>query len=231
MVRTLYLGLEPSREPSFEGVHFPIITIEPLPLESPGIQAALAEWPHYTLLIFTSKIAVHLWQQYLKASRHSIQELASDTLTVAVGRVTASHLEELGFPNLIVAEQETAEGVIARLQTLSLRNPYILWPHSALSRPILNQFFESQGWRYRECVLYHTVPSQSIPLPDPSAFDQIVFTSPSTVDAWMARYGALPTTVKLIAIGPITQARLYHWIYSLKVSSPLAVANTASFDL
>jgi uroporphyrinogen-III synthase len=39
-------------------------------------------------------------------------------------------------------------------------------------------------------------------------FDEIVFTSPSTVAAFKEIFGALPRGKKLVAIGPITEEAL-----------------------
>ncbi len=208
MQQTLYLGLEPSRDPSFQGVHFPIITIKPFPIESPDIQDTLTDLEHFTLLIFTSKIAVQLFHHLLEISNRSIHSLSTSIKIVAVGKVTATYLDKFGFSHVSTAKEETAEGVVELLSQLNLDNPYILWPHSALSRPVLPEFFESRGWRYKECILYDTVTSQANPLPDLSQFHTIVFTSPSTVDAFLVRYGAIPLEKQLVALGPITQERL-----------------------
>jgi uroporphyrinogen-III synthase len=56
--------------------------------------------------------------------------------------------------------------------------------------------------------LYDTVTQKLEPKPDLNHVQEIVFTSPSTVLAFLEIFGALPKGKKLIAIGPITQQQL-----------------------
>jgi uroporphyrinogen-III synthase len=59
--------------------------------------------------------------------------------------------------------------------------------------------------------LYDTVPNDSVDKKvggDLSGVDEVVFTSKSTVDAWLAVYGAMPPKEKCVSLGDVTQAHI-----------------------
>lgn len=120
-------------------------------------------------------------------------------MPIAVGQKTA---EALGRPCL-VAEEETAEGVIKILKTLN--DPYVLYPHSARSRSVISEYLTDI--RHKEIIAYDTVSQVPFDPPPLDPFDEIFFTSPSTVDAFLEIYGALPDK-QLIAQGEITRKHL-----------------------
>jgi uroporphyrinogen-III synthase len=73
---------------------------------------------------------------------------------------------------------------------------------------VLRDYFEENHIKYHECVLYNTVSQKPYPLPDLKTINEIVFTSPSTVNAWLELFGQLPANIPITAIGPITKACL-----------------------
>jgi uroporphyrinogen-III synthase len=202
MKTTLYLGTDPAQfECEGHLIHYPVIKIVPRPLEE--LKHAYGQLEEFTHLIFTSKNAVKVFFGHLT----STDVLRPKTL-IAIGKVTAAYLSMKNFPPHHIAQDETQEGVVQLLKELPLENSYIFLPRSSLSRPLLVQFFEESGIRYLACDLYETVTQILSPKPDLDLVDEIVFTSPSTVRAFLEIFGALPKHKKLIAIGPITEAAL-----------------------
>ena len=117
------------------------------------------------------------------------------------------HPLEGGIDSL-TPDKETAEGIVEMLQTFPLDKARFFWPHSALSRPILPDFFKSQDISYVDCVLYDTEFQQPTPLPDFDKIDEITFTSPSTVDAFFHFFGRSLPKKRFNTIGPITAGHL-----------------------
>lgn len=183
----LYLGLNPP-----PGVfHYPVIRTEKL--DTPELQRAKELWPSFTHVIFTSQTAVRYW------------DLPLDGKTViAIGEATAS---ALSVPS-VLAPSATQEGVIALLESLNLRNAYLFLPHSKRSRPNLEQYLIEKGISHFVLDLYDTVFQKPLPVPDLSLFDEIVFTSPSTVEGFLEIYGKLPLDKKLTSIGPVTEKKI-----------------------
>lgn len=200
----LYLGLEvPEHLQARQIVHCPLIKIMPRPKQDPAIAQAFASLQHYTHLIFTSKSAVSIFMDYASQSPD-----LDDKRLIAVGKKTAAKLASYGILHPLVAKEETAEGVVQLLSDLDLAKAHVFWPHSSLSRPIITAWLKQQQVCHCACALYDTIPNIPETIPDLNRFDEIVFTSPSTIDAFLQIYKRFPADKTLTCIGPVTQAYL-----------------------
>ncbi len=203
--RILYLGLNPSHyqaQTTHEVVHWPIIQIKPRLLTEPALQRTLLAFPNYSHVIVTSKSTVMILQEYLPRLGISLQ-IWSTKITLAVGQVTAKYLKECGI-HAIIPLEETAEGVIHELQQLPLTQAYIFWPHSSQARPVIKDFLDHQGICHQTCILYDSLPHLPGERPALDTFDEIVFTSPSTIAAFLEIFGQFPPHLHFTSIGPIT---------------------------
>lgn len=205
MKTILHLGLEPP--PSQENttiVFYPVIRIVPREKSASDIVSAVAALHSYNVIVFTSKTAVDLF----------FALLPNDTpLTrytwIAVGTATTRRLKEKGIHTVSTATEETAEGVVALIDALSFpRDTHFLWPHSALARRVIPAALTSRGFPLTECILYDTQLHTPSPKPSLDGIDEILFTSPSSVNGFLLAYGALPHDKILRAIGPVTAAAL-----------------------
>lgn len=198
--RVLYLGLDPSHyflEAHEELQHHPLIKTVPLSLEGPAIKKIL-DFSLYTHCIFTSKTAVELLFEWIPL------ENWENKVILAVGKRTGAELAKKGMQNILVAEEETAEGMVSLLSRISLKDAFTFWPHSSGARRVIPDYFQENHFLLVECEIYQTIshlPSQPIDL---KKIDTIVFTSPSTVKAFREFYGELPDHVNIRNIGPIT---------------------------
>lgn len=204
----LYLGLDiPDYLKDQSVIHYPIIKIVPVPSDSPDIKTAFAELTQYTHIIFTSKNSVRIFVDYLLNFGWNLHHLDGKQI-IAVGKVTAQCLEHAGIHVNLVSKLETAEGITHDLPQVLFGNSYVFWPHSKLSRSVIPDFLKDNQIKFRDCILYDTVSQKPLPVPDLDKIDEIIFTSPSTVDAFMKIFGSLPRHKVLTAIGPITQVYL-----------------------
>lgn len=109
-----------------------------------------------------------------------------------------------------LAPTATQEGVIELLQCLDLSSAYLFWPRSALARPVIADYLTRRGVSFHALDLYDTRPQAPLPLPNLDDFDEIVFTSPSTVKAFLTIFGSLLGGAKtLTPTGPITKEALF----------------------
>lgn len=187
--RILYLGTDPSRYGQ-KVFHCPLIATQPLPLPEKILDA----WDQFTHLVVTSPNAAHLLK------KHDL----SGKKILAIGKGTAQILGEC----FAISHPETQEGMIALLKGLDLQESYVLYPRSSIARPLLANYLKEEGIRHVTCDLYETIFLKPDPLPNLADFDEIVFTSPSTVKAFVAAVGEVPRHVKLTCIGPITEKEL-----------------------
>lgn len=199
--KILYLGHDPCRF-FCEGelTHFPIIKTVPYPLEDSNIQSAIKQFSSFTHLIITSRQTVFCLQRALKYYNIS-KNLWDKKRIFYIGHATY----EVGKgENVSIANPSTAEGVVQLLESSKLAsNCFLFYPHSSLARPLIREYLEKKSLSFLSLPLYTTVANQDLQPPLLEFFDEIVFTSPSTVDAFILIYGQFPL-VKLTSIGSIT---------------------------
>lgn len=185
----LYLGLDPSRWKADRPIlHYPVITTKL------RFAAKPLDWEHVTHLLFTSRPAVFYWKEF------------KGKQTVAIGEATAELLRMQG-ENPLVAPQATQEGMVDLLRTFDLRGAYVLWPRSSKARSVLTEYLKSLApeTKYLAIDLYETEFQKPEPVPSLEGIEEIVFTSPTTVEGFLRIYGSLPKNKKLTPIGPVTE--------------------------
>lgn len=203
-----YLGTDPSQFVCQEELlHYPVIKIIPRSVKDSRLKRAYDDLDLYTHLIFTSKNAVSVFFDHLQTIGYDISQFL-DKQILAVGKVTASYLNAGGLNVTHVAQEEMQEGIIAVLNQLFLENAYILLPRSSLSRPLLEGYLMERSIRFQIADLYDTEAFHAEPPCPLEEVDEIVFTSPSTVHAFIKIFGALPGDKQLTPLGKITEAAL-----------------------
>lgn len=204
MKKILYLGLNlPYKPIEGEITHYPIISVVPRSADDPAIVAAFNNFQHYTDLVFTSKTGVTIFFEHAEHFGIDLATVGSKIISV-VGEATAATVSGYGLNAASPPHDETAEGLAAMLSQQDLSSAHIFWPHSALSRQILPAFFKQHSIRFCECIFYDTLPNHHLPLINPHDFDEIIFTSPSTVDAYIELLGDIPPHKQVTAIGSVT---------------------------
>jgi hydroxymethylbilane synthase len=207
--KILYTGLElPPHYYLKRVVHCPLIEVKARPKTEKGIVQVLNGFGSYSHLIFTSKSAASIFVDYAISFGLGLEAFKSKTV-IAVGQATGRRLRTLGLVPNLIAEEETAEGVVDLMAGCGLRkeSDKVLWPHAAQARPVIANWLKDQAIPYDECILYDTLTRHPEVTPDLNHFDEVVFTSPSTVEAFKTLYGAIPKTsnLKFTPIGPITK--------------------------
>jgi hydroxymethylbilane synthase len=197
--KCLYLGLKAPKNDLYRRYyHTPLIKIVPRKLDRiPDISS-------FTHVIFTSQSTVEIFFRMIPNLKNK--------KVISVGTKTTQKLKSLGVDVSVTAVDETSEGIVSELEKLDLKNTKIFWPHSALSRPIISDYLTQKNIPFEEWVLYDTQFNEPKVLPKLDEIDEIFFTSPSTVDAFIHFYKTLPTDKILTPIGSITQNYLENQI-------------------
>ncbi|MEI8366392.1 MAG: uroporphyrinogen-III synthase [Parachlamydiaceae bacterium] len=206
MRRVLYLGLD---LPEQQMDHCPLIQIVPRPKSDPNIINAFTKFQAFTHLIFTSKSSVSIVVEYAPHFGIDLEQIRHKCI-LAVGTQTAAKLASFGIAATITAANETGEGIIDELSKLdlNLKTASVFWPHSSLSRPLISEWLTTRHIPFVSPIFYDTVPRIPTPLPDLALYDELIFTSPSVVDAFVSIYKILPKDKILTSIGPITQKHI-----------------------
>lgn len=204
----LYLGTDPVKYESDATVtHCKMIEIVPRKFDNFEIKHQIADILEYTHIIFTSKNAVNIFMDALHFYGYSKRCLQGKEYLV-IGSSTASALKKIGISHMHLAKKETQEGVMDLLDLLDLENAYIFYPRSSRARPTLSYYLRVRQLRHQICDLYDTKAASLSELPVLNEFDEVVFTSPSTVEAFFESFSVIPPSLKLTAIGPITEESL-----------------------
>jgi uroporphyrinogen-III synthase len=204
--RILYLGLS-SKNFITEGsvTDYPVIEIKPFDLFDKVFDVMWSSFDLYTHLIFTSQTTVDLLLKVVN------KDLLSNKKLLAVGSKTQKKLLDYGLEST-ASSIETAEGLLELIK--DLHSPNVLYLHSKNSRPIIGNYLKDNYIAHFEGFIYETIIKQNIPEINLKDFDEVFFTSPSTVDAFKALFPYIPCHLKFSAIGPITFDHL-HKVFDL----------------
>ncbi|MEI8300675.1 MAG: uroporphyrinogen-III synthase [Chlamydiota bacterium] len=201
MRRVLYLGINlPGFQEGVEFVHCPIIAIKRRDLES--LRFSFVQFLQSTHLIFTSRHAVLFTMEAIDYFFGDYLAL-KDKIAIVIGPSTKEALSSCNI-TILQAKVFTQEGVISLLDQIDLSDAYLFYPRSSRARPDLAMYLQQKQCSYHVCDLYDTYSVKLSHLPSLGEFDEIIFTSPSTVEAFFSQIKSIPKHIQLTPIGPIT---------------------------
>jgi uroporphyrinogen-III synthase len=204
----LYLGTDPTNFVTDRFIrHLPMIKVVPRPLHALDIQHAFAGIFEYTHLVFTSKSSAVIFFRHLKKLGVSIEEIEHIEM-IAMGRVTAAYLREEGFEPIDVPHEESVEGLMDVMSRLDLSDAYMMLTRSNTVYPKLTNYLKKHSVPFEVCDLYSVVECIPKQLPSLRDIDEVVFSSPLTVENFFRFFQPLPCGLKLTALGINTTEKL-----------------------
>jgi len=194
--------LETLRRLGAQPIPYPTIRIAP-PVGDERSTAALRRLAAggYDWLVLTSVNGVRfLWEQMAALGLGA--RLPERVRVAAIGPATAAALRERGVEPALVPEAFVAEGLLAALADVDGRR--FLLARADRARPLLREDLQRRGAQVDEIVAYRTLVAPPATPPPPA--DVVLFTSPSTVQGFVAALHGerLPSSVLVACIGPIT---------------------------
>lgn len=195
----------------------------------------LRQLAHYDWILFTSVNTVEYFTQALVRNGMDMRALAGKTV-MAVGKKTAARLEKGGIIPDYVPRQASAEGMLAVLQGVEMKQCKVLLPRAVEARELLPETLREAGAEVTILPVYRTEAElrgshgeRLATALREGAVDVVTFTSASTVRNIVAMLGAeaaLLRQVQLVAIGDITAAELHR--YDLQADRVAAEATVES---
>ena len=171
-----------------ELVHTPLIAIAD-PQDWQPLDAALDRVACYTLIVLTSRYSVAALVERLLDRGGDARRLAHARLA-AIGRGTAAALRGRGLAVDIVARAEHCSGLLAALRDAGpLAEERVLIPCSSLADDTLPDALRATGAEVTAVTAYRNVPAPNPVRVDLSSLHAVLFTSPSTVEAFRRLYG------------------------------------------
>jgi uroporphyrinogen III methyltransferase/synthase len=218
--KVLFTGL--SNERFFtDGIYFhlPLIKIEPL-----DDYRELDKWikkicgnhqpstinykPIFDWIVFSSRYGVKYFFERTNKLGYDSRYLFGIKIA-AIGSSTANKLRDFGIIPDLVPRNESSQGLIEEfkkvIQRSTVRSPQlkIFLLRSNLADKGLKKGLSKLGFKVTSCIAYRNqMPTN---LPDLDGFDEIMFTSPSTVRNFKKRYKKIPQKVKVKYIGEVTK--------------------------
>ncbi|UCC22944.1 MAG: uroporphyrinogen-III C-methyltransferase [Planctomycetota bacterium] len=202
--RVLVLGMHPEKYKHLGTiVHRQIIDCVPLN-DYYRADRTLKHLDSFDWLVFTSANGVRFFFKRLNALGSDARALASVKIA-AIGKTTAETLTEFGIVADMVPDNESSAGLLEKFSSIDIRNKRFLLPQSDIASAELPDGLVNMGAEIEKLTIYKTVEIDP-PDVDFDYIDRILFTSSSTVRAFVKRFGPPLPRIKVYALGPPTQA-------------------------
>ncbi|MDP2912000.1 MAG: uroporphyrinogen-III C-methyltransferase [Candidatus Omnitrophota bacterium] len=208
--RILFTGLSGERF-FLKGTYFhlPLIRIEPLKdyseLDSYMRGIKVFDW-----IVFSSRFGVEYFFKRLKELGLDARVL-NNIKIAAIGNCTSERLLDFTISADLVPKKESSKGLIDEFRKLDIKGKKIFLPRSDISDKGLEKDFEKLGAKVTSSFAYRNVMAEDLPDLDLNFFNEIMFTSPSGVRNFVARYGKPPKKVKISCIGDVTKKEAEKW--------------------
>lgn len=165
---------------------------------------------NFDWIVFTSANGVKYLFERLHAMGKDVRAFSNAKIG-AIGKTTAHKLGEFGIVADIVPQNESSEGLLGEFAKIDMENQKVLLPQSEIASEELPNGLLGMGALIEKVCLYKTVDRDPGSV-DFDYIDQILFTSGSTVRAFIRRFGQVPENVKSYCLGQPTlnEAKKYN---------------------
>jgi uroporphyrinogen III methyltransferase/synthase len=127
----------------------------------------------------------------------------SNAKIAAIGKTTAKRLKEFGIIADMVPENESSTGLLEEFNKIDMKNKKVLLPQSEIASKELPDGLLNMQAVIKKVPVYKTIDLE----PDSIDFDyidQILFTSGSTIRAFIKRFGQVRPGIKSYCLGQPT---------------------------
>ncbi len=127
----------------------------------------------------------------------------SNAKIAAIGKTTAKRLKEFGISADLVPQNQSSAGLLEEFSKLDMKNKKVLLPQSEIASKELADGLLSMQTVIEKITVYKTIEIKPAPV-DFDHIDRILFTSGSTVRAFVKHFGKVPANVKSYCLGQPT---------------------------
>lgn len=187
---------------------FPTIKIVPAD-DVTKLDHAVDDIEKYQWIAFTSGNGVRFFFDRLLV-RRDIRDLKGISIC-AIGPATAEQIAGRGIRVNVVPKEFISESVVKAFEKFDMKGKRVLLPRAEKARDVIPEGLARMGAEVDVVTAYKTINSgrsraEIESFLDQGAVDVITFTSPSTVENFVAIMdgSSLPTNVKVACIGPVT---------------------------
>lgn len=201
--RVLVLGTHPEKYSHLGTiVHRPMINCVPLEDYS-QLDEVLKRLETFKCLVFTSANGVRFFFDRLHSSGADARSLSPMKVAV-IGKTTAQQLLGFGIVADIVPDTESSAGLLKKFSAIDMKNKNVLLPQAKVASKELSEGLIELGAKVDVVPVYQTVEMEPEDV-DFEHIDKILFTSGSTVRAFVKKFGKVPPHIKACCLGLPTQ--------------------------
>ena len=118
----------------------------------------------------------------------------------AIGKTTAKRLKAFGIMADMVPQNESSTGLLESFSKLDMKDQKVLLPQPEIASEELPNRLSNMGAAVEKVTVYKTIDIEPAPV-DFDYIDQILFTSGSTVRAFVKRFRQVPENIKSYCLG------------------------------
>lgn len=213
--KILLLGNHPERYSHLGTiVHRPIIRCVESEDDEPT-NRFLCNARQYDWIVFTSGNGVGFFFKKLYAFGLD-GRIFSKTQFAVIGQATCQRLMEFGIKADLCAAVESSKGLLEAFGKRDRTNMSFLLPQAEVSSDELPDGLTKSGATVDKLVVYKTIETD-IEDVDLDYIDQILFTSGSTVKAFIHKFGSLPKHIEALCMGIPTQTTAKQYAIDAKI--------------
>lgn len=155
-------------------------------------------------IAFTSGNGIKFFFKKLYAAGLDARIFANTKFAV-IGKTSGQRLTEFGIKADLTAETESSSGLLEAFSTIDVSGLSILLPQAKVSSEQLPNGLSARGANIEKLTVYKTIETE-IDDVNLDYIDQILFTSGSTVRAFVKKFGTVPGHILAHCLGGPTQA-------------------------
>jgi uroporphyrinogen III methyltransferase/synthase len=121
----------------------------------------------------------------------------------AIGKITAKRLKEFGITADMVPQNESSSGLLESFSKLDMKDQKVLLPQPEIASEELPNGLSNMNAAVEKVTVYKTIDIEPAPV-DFDYIDQILFTSGSTVRAFVKYFGKVPENIISYGLGQPT---------------------------
>jgi uroporphyrinogen III methyltransferase/synthase len=161
--------------------------------------AASHDW-----IVFTSGNGIKFFFKKLYAAGLDAR-IFGNTQFAVIGKASGQRLAEFGIKADLTAQVESSAGLLKAFSTVDVSGLSILLPQAEASSEQLPEGLAKRGARIEKLTVYKTIETE-IDDVDLDYIDKILFTSGSTVRAFVKKFGTVPNHIQPLCLGGPTQS-------------------------
>jgi uroporphyrinogen III methyltransferase/synthase len=159
--------------------------------------------PKHNWVVFTSGNGIQFFFKKLYAAGFDARIFANTKFAV-IGKASGKRLLEFGIKADLTAAIESSKGLLEAFSDSNINGLSMLLPQAEISSTELADGLTDRGAAIDKLTVYKTVETE-IDDVDLDYIDQILFTSGSTVRAFVNKFGSVPDHIEALCLGTPTQ--------------------------